>query len=188
MQVWNVLHAARWKCRTQKNHQKVAIWAPLHNFVELYLRNEGTYQQLEKNLLNSNIYFTCSHNVVNFGPLAAEICWRVWGTPANFNGFRVLAALLHGTLVVGVSQTLRHWTEGATYIRRGGHHVGHWPTFLVILISDIRQPAKIQPAQNDQLLSCLLTRHCIHSMLQCTATFQMTRLSHMQLQQWLYER
>jgi len=29
------------------------------------------------------------------------------GTPANFNGFRVLAALLHGTLVVGVSQTLR---------------------------------------------------------------------------------
>jgi len=29
--------------------------------------------------------------------------WRVWGTPANFHGFRVLAALLHGTLVVGVS-------------------------------------------------------------------------------------
>jgi len=27
--------------------------------------------------------------------------------PANFNGSRVLAALLHGTLVVGVSQTLR---------------------------------------------------------------------------------
>jgi len=40
-----------------------------------------------------------------------------------------LAALLHGTLVVGVSQTLWRWTEGATYIRRGGHHVGHWPTF-----------------------------------------------------------
>ena len=45
--------------------------------------------------------------------------------------FRVLAALLHGTLVVGVSQTLRRWTEGATYIRQGGHHVGHWPTFFV---------------------------------------------------------
>ena len=41
------------------------------------------------------------------------------------------AALLHGTLVVGVSQTLRRWTEGATYIRQGGHHVQHWPTFLV---------------------------------------------------------
>jgi len=43
--------------------------------------------------------------MVNFGPLAAEILSLVWGTPGNFNGFRVLAALLHGTLVVGVSQT-----------------------------------------------------------------------------------
>ena len=25
----------------------------------------------------------------NFGSLTAEICWWVWGTPANFNGFRV---------------------------------------------------------------------------------------------------
>ena len=43
--------------------------------------------------------------MVNFGLLAAEIVSLVWGTPANFNRFRVLAALLHGTLVVGVSQT-----------------------------------------------------------------------------------
>jgi len=47
------------------------------------------------------------HNMANFGPLAAEIGSGVWGTPANFKGFRVLAALLHSTLVVGVSQTLR---------------------------------------------------------------------------------
>ena len=32
------------------------------------------------------------------GPLAAEISSLVWGTPANFNRFRVLAALLHDTL------------------------------------------------------------------------------------------
>jgi len=31
--------------------------------------------------------------MVNFGPVAAEICWRVWGTPATFDGFRILAAL-----------------------------------------------------------------------------------------------
>jgi len=42
--------------------------------------------------------------MVNFGLLAAEIVSLVWGAPANFNGFRVLAALLHGTLVVGISQ------------------------------------------------------------------------------------
>jgi len=43
--------------------------------------------------------------MVNFGLLAAEIDPVVWGTPANFNGFRVLAALLHGSQVVNVSQT-----------------------------------------------------------------------------------
>ena len=97
MQVWNVLRAARWKCRTQK----VAIWAPSHNFVGLFATKERIDNR-KKNLLSSNISSTCPHNMVNFGPLAAEICWRVWGTPANFNRFRILAALLHCTLVVGV--------------------------------------------------------------------------------------
>jgi len=50
-------------------------------------------------LLNSNTSSTCPDNMVNFGLLTAEIRWRVWGTTANFNGFRVLAALLHGTLL-----------------------------------------------------------------------------------------
>jgi len=31
----------------------------------------------------------CPHNMVNFGPLAAETGSGVWGTPTNFNGFRV---------------------------------------------------------------------------------------------------
>jgi len=63
------------------------------------------YRQSEK-VLNSNISYTYPRNMVNFGLLTAEIRWRVWGTPSIFNSFRVLAALLHGT-VVGVSQTLR---------------------------------------------------------------------------------
>jgi len=45
--------------------------------------------------------------MVNFGPLAAEILSLVWDTHANFNVFGVLAALLHGILLLGVSQTLR---------------------------------------------------------------------------------
>jgi len=56
------------------------------------------YQQSEKNLLNIDTSSTCPHNMVNFGLLTAEICWRVWSTPSNFNVFRVLAVLLHGTL------------------------------------------------------------------------------------------
>jgi len=87
-----------------------------------------------KHLLNIDTSPACPHNMVNFGLLTAEISWRVWGTPTNFTGFHVLAALAHGTLVVGVSQTLRRWTEGVTYIRQGDHHVGHWPTFYLVII------------------------------------------------------
>jgi len=59
---------------------------------------------LRKNLLSSNISSRCPHNMVNFSLLAAEIGPVVWDTPANFNGFCVLAALLHGSQVVGVTQ------------------------------------------------------------------------------------
>jgi len=49
------------------------------------------------------MFSTRPHNLANFGLLTAEIGPVVWGTPANCNGFRILAALLHGTPVVGVS-------------------------------------------------------------------------------------
>jgi len=61
----------------------------------------------KETLLSSNSSYTCPHNMANLGPLAAEIGPVVWDTHENFNGFRVLAALLNSTLVVGVSQTLR---------------------------------------------------------------------------------
>ena len=49
-----------------------------------------------KNLLNINISSTCPHNTVISGLLAAEIGSTIWGTPANFSGFRAFVALLHG--------------------------------------------------------------------------------------------
>jgi len=44
--------------------------------------------------------------MLNFGPLTAEIFWRVWGTPANSNRFHVLASLLHRRRSTDVNQTL----------------------------------------------------------------------------------
>jgi len=76
--------------------------AQLCQAISPQLRHVST---IGKNLLSSNISSTCPHNMVNFGPLTAEIGSGVWGTPSNFNGFCILAALLHDTLVVGVSQT-----------------------------------------------------------------------------------
>jgi len=73
-------------------------------FIPLHFSYGMYWQSEKKDLLNSNTSSTCPNNMVNFGPLAAEIGLQ-FGTPANFNGFHVLAALRHGTLVVGVSQT-----------------------------------------------------------------------------------
>ena len=133
MQVWNVLYAARWNT----GRKKVAKNRHLGTIVQLcwaissQLRHVST---IGKNLLSSNMSFRCSHNMANMGPLTAEIGPVVWGTAANFNGFHVLAALLHGSQVVSVSQTLRRCTEGSTYVRQGDHHVEYWPTFLVIVL------------------------------------------------------
>jgi len=48
----------------------------------------------------------CPYNVANFGPLTADICWRVWGTPANFNRFHVLPSLLQRCRSPEANQTL----------------------------------------------------------------------------------
>ena len=56
--------------------------------------------------MNSDISSTCAHSMVNFGPLTAEIGWRLRGTPADFNGFCVLASLLHRRGSAEVIQTL----------------------------------------------------------------------------------
>jgi len=151
------------------------------------------YQQSEKNLLNSNISSTCSHTMVNFGPLAAEISWE-FGAPQRISTgfvswFCYCSDVIHqrptklctmfGSLLgwytvytlyilafapwrnfatckihfASKSYVLLYWqrycmaleqwasaklykewnygtfAEGATYIRLGGHYVGHWPTF-----------------------------------------------------------
>ena len=57
------------------------------------------------------------------------------GHPCKFQLVSRLGSVTAWHPVVGVSQTLRRWTEGATDIRQGDHHVGHWPTSLVLSIS-----------------------------------------------------
>jgi len=91
----------------------------------------------------------------------AEIDRRLWGTPANFNGFRDLTSLLHwsmevnqtlhdvwpspglvhhmyifGPLLPGakifvISSTSFNRGRHPTYICLGGHLVGHRPTFFI---------------------------------------------------------
>jgi len=132
MQVWNLLHAARWKYRTQKLAKKLPS-GHYRTTLSGHIFAIKACIDNRKKACSAAISSTCLHNMVTFGLLAAEIGPVVWGTPPNLNGFRVLAALLNGILVVGVSQTLWRWTDGTTYIQQRDHHVGHWPTFLFVL-------------------------------------------------------
>jgi len=125
-----VLHAARCKCRTQESHQKSPSGHHPTTLSGYIFATKACIDNRKKNLLSSNISSTCPHNMVNFGPLSAEIVSLVWGTPGNFNGFGVLAALLHGTLVVGISQTAA-FDRGRHLYSAGRPSRGHWPTFLV---------------------------------------------------------
>jgi len=61
------------------------------------------------------------------------------GHPSKFEWVSRLGSVTARHLVDGVSQTLWRWTEGATYVRQGDHHVGHWPTFLVPYILETAQ-------------------------------------------------
>jgi len=73
--------------------------------ISLQLRHIST---IGKNLLSGNISCTCSHNMVNFILLAAKIVSLVWGTAANFNGFRVLASLLQRRRSTEANQTFHN--------------------------------------------------------------------------------
>jgi len=91
--------------------QKIAKNSPsAHHRTTLSGYNLATKANIDnwkKNLLSINISSRCPHNMMNFGPPVAEISSVVWGTPVNFNGFSIFAALLHSTAAVGVIQTLR---------------------------------------------------------------------------------
>jgi len=77
MQIWNVLHAARWKYSTQKGRQNrhLDTTAQICRVISSQLRHVST---IRKNSLSSNMSSRCPHNMVNFGPLAAEIGLPVW--------------------------------------------------------------------------------------------------------------
>jgi len=106
MQVWNVLHAARWKYRMQKITKNLPSGHHHTTLSGCIFANKACIDNCEKNLLNSNISSRCPHNMANFGPLTAEIVSLVWGTPANFSGFHILSSLLQRCRSTEENQTL----------------------------------------------------------------------------------
>jgi len=106
MHVWNMLPGVRWKYRTQKLRQKLPSVHQCTTLSGYIFATKACIDNPKKNLLNGNISSICLYNMVNLSPLTAEIRWRIWGTPANFNEFRVLASLLQRRRSTEVNQTL----------------------------------------------------------------------------------
>jgi len=195
MYVWNVLHAARWKCRTQKSLKKSPS---AHHCTTLssYFLQLSHISTVGKKLVKQQYLLHMSPQYGKLWPTSGWDWFASLGHPSKFQqvsrlGFvtaatsftggqpnfarclavswagtlfihsgsfcpltefchvqtslcvqvlhyPILAALLHGTPAAGISQTLRRgtgngiyrtFTEGATYIRLGGHQVGHRSTF-----------------------------------------------------------
>jgi len=133
-----VLRAARWKRR----NQIIAKMSPSghhRTILSGYIfTTKACIDNRKKSFLSSNIFLTCPYNMVNFGPLAAEICWRVCGSPANFNGFRVLAALMHGFLVVALNRG-RHLYSAGRPSRWALAHISSWRFFWSCISSEPAQ-------------------------------------------------
>ena len=98
MQVWNVLHAARWNYRMQ-NIAKNSPSAHHRTVLSGYIFATKTHRQSEKTCKQQYMP-TCLHNMVNFGPLSVEIGLLVWAPQQISTGFASwlrLATSLNGS-------------------------------------------------------------------------------------------
>jgi len=130
MQVWNVLQVARWKYRMQK----IAICAPSHNLVGLYLCNWGTYRQSEKQqyLPHMSLQYD-EHRPTNGWDLLASL-----GHPSKFQRLSHLGSV-----------TARHSSSGrqpnCEVLNRGRHlySAGRpWRWALAHILVDVRKLVK----------------------------------------------
>ena len=81
MHVWNMLHAAHWKYRMQKNRHFGTI-TQLCRAISSKLRHISTIGK--KNLLNSNTSSTCPDNIVNLRPTNSWDLLASSGHPCKF--------------------------------------------------------------------------------------------------------
>ena len=76
-----MLFAARCKYRTQKSRQKSPSGHHRTTSTGYIFAIKARINNRKKNLLSSNTSSTCPYNMVNFGPLVAEILSLVWEHP-----------------------------------------------------------------------------------------------------------
>ena len=97
MQVWNVLHAARWKYRTQK----IAICAPSHNLVGMYFCNQGMNRQSERKLVKQQYLLQMSPQ---YGELQSTSGWDRFVSLGHTSKFQRVSRLAFVTAVTSLTR------------------------------------------------------------------------------------
>jgi len=134
-----------------KKSPKIAIFAPSHNFVGLYLRKLRYVSSIGNKPAKQQYVLQMSPQ---YGELRPTSGWDRFVTLGHLTTFQLVSRLGSVTarhVVVGVSHTLRRWIDGATYVWQGDHQVGHWPTFLVL---NKQSPGLLRPSmtsKNDRI-------------------------------------
>jgi len=108
-----VLHTARCKCRTQKIAKKSPSGHHRTTLSRYIFANKARIDNRKK--LVKQRYLPHMYSMAHFRPTTADILSLVWGNPANFNGFCLLAALLHGIRSSSGRQ------QNFAALNRGGH-------------------------------------------------------------------
>jgi len=90
----------------RKKRQKIRHLCTIAQFCSAISSQLKYTSTIGKRLVKQQYLLHMSSQYGELRLLAAEICWRVWCTPANFNGFRVLVSLLQRCRSMEVNQTL----------------------------------------------------------------------------------
>jgi len=113
-----------------KNSPKIAIWAPSHNFVGYIFATKAHIDNRKKKLVKQQYLL---HMSLQYGELRRTSGWDRFvslGHPCKCQWVSRLGSVTAQHSSIGHQPNFR-WTESGTYVRQGGHDVGHWSTFLV---------------------------------------------------------
>jgi len=105
MQVWNVLHVARWKYRMQKWCKKL-ISAHHHTTLSSCVSQLRHISTIGKKLVKQQYLLQMSPRYGKLWPTNSWDWLASLGYPAHFNGFRILASLLQLRRSLEANQTL----------------------------------------------------------------------------------
>jgi len=129
----------------RKNLQKFVIWAPSHNLSGCIFAIKACIGNRKK-VIKQQYVLHMSSQYGELRPISGWDRFTTLGTPANFNGFRVLASLLYRRRSMDVNQTLHDVWPSPGLVHYIFIFWGSWPlrefwqVQSSLCVQDLRSP------------------------------------------------